>query len=176
MGTGVPYAIAAKFVHPDRPVVALVGDGAMQMNGNAELLTVAKYWRRWADPRLVVLVLNNADLNFVTWEQRATHGDAKFEASQDLPEFPYARYAELLDLRGIRVDDPAEVSHAWRDALTAPGPVVIEAVVDPDVPPLPPHITFGQAAAMTKAILKGDPDTAGVVRQSMRELTAGLRP
>jgi pyruvate dehydrogenase (quinone) len=176
MGAGVPYAIAAKFVHPDRPVVALVGDGAMQMNGNSELVTVAKYWRRWRDPRLVVLVLNNTDLNFVSWEQRATHGDAKFEASQDLPDFPYARYAELLDLEGIRVDDPEQVAPAWRRALSADRPVVLEAVVDPDVPPLPPHITFEQAAAMTKALLKGDPDAAGIVRQSMRELAAGVAP
>jgi pyruvate dehydrogenase (quinone) len=172
MGAGVPYALAAKFVHPGRPVVALVGDGAMQMNGNNELITVAKYWRRWSDPRLVILVLNNADLNFVTWEQRATVGDAKFEASQDLPAFPYARYAELLDLKGIRVDDSADVASAWREALTADRPVVLEAIVDPDVPPLPPHITFDQAASMTKALLKGDPDAGGIVRQSLRELAA----
>jgi pyruvate dehydrogenase (quinone) len=176
MGSGVPYAIAAKFIHPGRPVVALVGDGAMQMNGNSELLTIAKYWRSWADPRLVVLVLNNADLNFVTWEQRATLGDAKFEASQDLPGFPYARYAELLDLKGIRVDDPDQVAPAWQESLAADRPVVLEAVVDPDVPPLPPHVTFEQAAAMTKAILKGDPDAAGIIRQSMRELSAGVAP
>jgi pyruvate dehydrogenase (quinone) len=174
MGAGVPYALAAKFVHPGRPVVALVGDGAMQMNGNNELITVAKYWRRWSDPRLVILVLNNADLNFVTWEQRATVGDAKFEASQDLPAFPYARYAELLDLKGIRVDDSADVASAWREALTADRPVVLEAIVDPDVPPLPPHITFDQAASMTKALLKGDPDAAGIVRQSLRELAAAV--
>ncbi|HEX4690419.1 MAG TPA: thiamine pyrophosphate-requiring protein [Solirubrobacteraceae bacterium] len=176
MGTGVPYALAAKFAHPDRPVVALVGDGAMQMNGNSELITVAKYWREWADPRLVVLVLNNADLNFVTWEQRATHGDAKFAASQDLPDFPYARYAGLLDLKGIRVDAPDEVGPAWREALGADRPVVLEAVVDPDVPPLPPHITFEEAASLTTALLKGDPDARGVVAQSLRELTAGLAP
>jgi pyruvate dehydrogenase (quinone) len=174
MGSGVPYAIAAKFVHPDRPVVALVGDGAMQMNGNNELLTVARYWQRWADPRLVVLVLNNADLNFVTWEQRASVGDAKYEASQDLPPFPYARYAELLDLKGIRVDYPGSVASAWDEALSADRPVVLEAIVDPDVPPLPPHITFDQAAAMSKALLKGDPDAAGVIRQSLRELAAGV--
>jgi pyruvate dehydrogenase (quinone) len=174
MGTGVPYAAAAKFVHPDRPVIALVGDGAMQMNGNSELLTIAKYWRRWSDPRLVVLVLNNADLNFVTWEQRATHGDAKFEASQELPEFPYARYAELIGLQGIRIDAPAHVDTAWHTALHASRPVVIEAIVDPAVPPLPPHITFDQAASLLKAILKGDPDAAGIVRQSMRELAAGV--
>jgi pyruvate dehydrogenase (quinone) len=172
MGSGVPYAIAAKFLHPGRPVIALVGDGAMQMNGNSELLTVAKYWRRWSDPRLVVLVVNNADLNFVTWEQRATHGDAKFEASQDLPDFPYADYAEMLGFKGIRVTEASEVHAGWRAALKADRPVVIDAVVDPNVPPLPPHITFQQVAAMTKAILKGDPDRAAIVRESMRELVA----
>jgi pyruvate dehydrogenase (quinone) len=174
MGTGVPYAVAAKFVHPDRPVVALVGDGAMQMNGNSELLTIARYWRRWSDPRLIVLVLNNADLNFVTWEQRATRGDAKFEASQELPEFPYARYAELIGLQGIRVDAPEHVDSAWHTAFNAGRPVVIEAIVDPDVPPLPPHVTFDQAASLLKAILKGDPDAAGIVRQSMREFAASV--
>jgi pyruvate dehydrogenase (quinone) len=174
MGTGVPYAAAAKFVHPDRPVIALVGDGAMQMNGNSELLTIAKYWRRWADPRLIVLVLNNADLNFVTWEQRATHGDAKFQASQELPDFPYARYAELIGLQGIRIHDAAHVDPAWHAALSASRPVVIEAIVDPDVPPLPPHINFEQAASLLKAILKGDPDASGIIRQSTRELAAGL--
>jgi pyruvate dehydrogenase (quinone) len=122
----------------------------------------------------VVLVLDNADLNFVSWEQRATHGDAKFEASQDLPDFPYARYADLVGLKGIRVDQPGDVAGAWHDALVADRPVVIEAVVDPDVPPLPPHITFEQAAALTKAILKGDPDAAGIIRQSMHELAAGI--
>jgi pyruvate dehydrogenase (quinone) len=174
MGPGVPYAIAAKFAMPHRPVVALVGDGAMQMIGSSEMLTVVKYWRQWRDPRLVVLVINNGDLNFVTWEQRATWGDAKYEASQELPQFPYARYAELLGLGGIRVDDPERVGAAWDDALASDRPVVIEAVVDPDVPPLPPHIGFEQAAAVTKALLKGDPDAAGVIRQSARELAAGV--
>ena len=119
-------------------------------------------------------MLNNADLNFVTWEQRATHGDAKYTVSQGLPPFPYADYAELLDLRGIRIDRPGDVEPAWHAALEADRPVVLEAVVDPDVPPLPPHITFEQAAAMTRALLKGDPDAPGVVRQSMRELAAGV--
>jgi pyruvate dehydrogenase (quinone) len=121
-----------------------------------------------------VLVLNNTDLSFVSWEQRASHGDAKFEASQELPDFPYARYAELLDLTGIRIDDPDEVAPAWQRALTADRPVVLEAVVDPAVPPLPPHITFEQAAVMTKALLNGDPDAAGIIRESMRELAAGV--
>src|ERR687885_384596 len=135
MGPGVPYAIAAKFAHPHRPVIALVGDGAMQMNGLNELITVAKYWKRWSDPRLVVLVLNNRDLNQVTWEQRAMSGDPKFAGSQTLPDFPYARYAEDLGLLGIRVDRPDAIGAAWDRALTADRPVLIEAITDPNVPP-----------------------------------------
>jgi pyruvate dehydrogenase (quinone) len=169
MGPGVPYAIAAKFAHPERPVVALVGDGAMQMNGINELITIAKFRERWSDQRLIVLVLNNRDLNQVTWEQRAMEGNPKFESSQDLPDFPYARYAELLGLVGIRVDDPNQVSRAWDQALTAGRPVVLEAVTDPEVPPLPPHITIDQAKAMSSALLGGDPNAARIVRQTFRQ-------
>jgi pyruvate dehydrogenase (quinone) len=168
MGPGVPYAIAAKFTHPDRVAIALVGDGAMQMNGMAELLTIQKYWRQWEDPRLVILVLHNNDLNQVTWEMRAMEGDTRFEASQQLPDFPYARFAEMLGLKGIRVDAPEDVGAAWDEALSADRPVVLEAVTDPNVPPLPPHITFDQAKAMLSALLKGDPDRAQIVRSSFR--------
>jgi pyruvate dehydrogenase (quinone) len=169
MGPGVPYAIAAKFAHPDRPVIALVGDGAMQMNGNAELVTIAKYWERWRDPRLVVLVLHNNDLNQVTWEQRAMEGDPKYEASQELPDFPYARYAEMVGLTGIRVDDPDQVGNAWDRALSASRPVVLEAITDPEVPPLPPHITLEQAKALTSALIHGDPSRGQIVRQAARQ-------
>ena len=169
MGPGVPYAIAAKFAHPDRVVVALVGDGTMQMNGMSELITIAKYWKRWSDPRLIVMVLNNHDLNQVTWEQRAMQGDPKFEASQDLPDVPYARYAELLGLKGIRVDDPDQVGAAWDQALGADRPVVLEAITDPNVPPLPPHISLEQARAMLSALAKGDVDRRGVIRQTLRD-------
>jgi pyruvate dehydrogenase (quinone) len=138
MGSGVPYGLAAKLSDPDRPVVALVGDGAMQMNGIAELITVAARWQDWADPRFVVLVLNNRELAEVTWEQRETEGEPRFDTSQSLPDFAYAGYAELLGLRGIRIQAPDEVGPAWEAALSADRPVVIEAVVDPDVPLLPP--------------------------------------
>jgi pyruvate dehydrogenase (quinone) len=168
MGPGVPYAIAAKLAHPDRVVIALVGDGAMQMNGLAELLTIQKYWEAWDDPRLVVLVLHNNDLNQVTWEMRAMEGDTRFEASQELPDFPYARFAELIGLKGIRVEAPDDVGAAWDQALSADRPVVLEAVTDPNVPPLPPHITFDQAKAMLSALLKGDPEAGKIVRQSFR--------
>jgi pyruvate dehydrogenase (quinone) len=176
MGPGVPYAIAAKFAHPHRPVFALVGDGAMQMNGNSELVTIAKYWKRWSDPRLVVLVLNNRDLNQVTWEQRAMSGDPKFEGSQSLPDFPYASYAEMIGLRGIRVDDPEHVGRAWDDALSSDRPVVYEAVTDPEVPPLPPHITITQARSLATALRKGDPNAGEVIRQSFKQKIAEFLP
>ncbi|HZU82634.1 MAG TPA: thiamine pyrophosphate-requiring protein, partial [Polyangiaceae bacterium] len=153
MGPGVPYAIAAKFAFPDRVVIAAVGDGAMQMNGMNGLITIAKYWRKWANGRLIVLVLNNRDLNQVTWEMRVMAGDAKLEASQDLPDVRYSQYAEMLGLRGIFVDGPEQVSAAWDEALASDRPVVYEAYVDPEVPPLPPHITLKQARAFTKSIL-----------------------
>jgi pyruvate dehydrogenase (quinone) len=176
MGAGVPYAIAAKFAHPDRPVIALVGDGAMQMNGMAELITIAKYRERWGDQRLVVMVLNNQDLNQVTWEQRVMQGDPKYEASQDIPEFPYARFAEMIGLAGIRVDDPDDVGDAWDAALAAGRPAVLEAVTDPEVPPLPPHITIEQARDFAEAVVHGDPDRGRMVRQSLRQIVAGLLP
>jgi pyruvate dehydrogenase (quinone) len=176
MGPGVPYAIAAKFAHPERPVLALVGDGAMQMNGNAELVTIAKYWERWRDPRLIVLVLHNNDLNQVTWEQRVMEGDPRYEASQQLPDFPYARYAELIGLRGIRVDDPERIGATWDEALTSDRPVVLEAICDPDVPPLPPHITIEQARGLTSALAHGDPSAPGIVRESLKGKLAEFLP
>jgi len=176
MGSGVPYAIAAKFAHPDRPVLAIVGDGAMQMNGNAELITAMKYWRKWKDPRLVVLVLNNRDLNQVTWEQRVMEGDPKFEASQDVPDFPYARYAELLGFEGIGVSEPRAVAPAWERAFSADRPVLVEARTDPNVPPMPPHLTFKQMNAYTKSLLRGDPDRRDLLTASIREMASTLWP
>ncbi|MGZ8239448.1 MAG: thiamine pyrophosphate-dependent enzyme [Methylobacter sp.] len=170
MGCGVPYAIAAKFAHPGRVAIALVGDGAMQMLGMNELITIGKYWQRWSDPRLVVMVLNNRDLNQVTWEQRAMEGDPKFDASQDLPDFPYARLAELIGLQGIRVDQPEQLADAWDRALSADRPVVLEVYADPDVPPLPPHITFKQAKAYASAILQGDPDSVDIIKASIKQI------
>jgi len=176
MGPGVPYAIAAKFAHPERPVIALVGDGAFQMNGMNEMLTIAKYHDRWSDQRLIVLVLHNNDLNQVTWEQRVMEGDPKFEVSQDIPDFPYARYAELIGLRGIRVDDPEQVGGAWDEALASDRPVVLEALTDPEVPPLPPHITFDQAVGFARALAHGDPSRREMITQSLRQAAHGLVP
>ncbi|HEX4346410.1 MAG TPA: thiamine pyrophosphate-requiring protein [Vicinamibacterales bacterium] len=176
MGPGVPYAIAAKFAFPDRVAIALVGDGAMQMNGINELITIGKYWKEWSDPRLIVLVLNNRDLNMVTWEERALAGDPRFAASQSLPDFPYARYAEELGLRGIRVDTPAAIADAWDQALASDRPVVVEAITDPNVPPLPPHITLEQAKHFTSAILSRDADALGFIKQTVKDAAQGFLP
>jgi pyruvate dehydrogenase (quinone) len=168
MGPGVPYAIGAKFAHPDRPVIALVGDGAMQMNGLNELITISKYWHEWADPRLVVLVLHNNDLNQVTWEMRAMGGFPKFEASQKLPDVPYAGFAQSIGLAGVRVDDPARIGAAWDGALSADRPFVLEAITDPEVPPLPPHVELKEAKALMAAMLKGDPAAGEIVRHGFK--------
>jgi pyruvate dehydrogenase (quinone) len=170
MGCGVPYAIGAKFAHPDRPVIAMVGDGAMQMNGNGELLTIKRYWKQWKDPRLVILVLKNNDLNQVTWEMRAMAGDTRYEASQQLPDFDYARYAELCGLRGIKVDRPQDVPGAWEQALASDRPCVLEAVVDPDVACLPPHFTLEQMKAFGMSLLKIDPEEKGIIKETVENL------
>ena len=167
MCPAVPYALAAKFAYPDRPVVATIGDGAMQMLGINALIDIAHYRDRWANQQLVVLVLHNNDLNQVTWEQRVMSGDPKLEVSQNLPDFPYARYAELIGLKGIRVDSPEAVGPAWDEALASGGPVVIEAITDPEVPPLPPHIRFEQAREMAHA-LPGDPARGEIIRQALK--------
>ena len=174
MGGGMPYAIAAKIAWPDRPVLAIVGDGAMQMNGNAEMITVKQYCRRWKDPRFVVLVVSNHDLNQVTWEQRALAGDPKFDAAQDVEAFPYARYGELLGFRGIRVEHPDQIADAWRQAFAADRPVVIEAMTDPNVPPLPPHVNWAQARTYFAALTGPDTDREAVAQQTARQVLAGL--
>jgi pyruvate dehydrogenase (quinone) len=176
MGPAVPYAVAAKFAYPERCCIALTGDGAMQMNGINTLITVAKYWKEWSDPHWICLVLNNRDLNQVTWEQRIMEGDIKFNASQDLPDFPYAQYAESIGLTGIRVDDPNLVGDAWDRALQADRPVVFEAITDPDVPTLPPHITLEQAKKFGESLLKGDPNESGVIRQAVKGLMDSVLP
>ncbi|QHA09218.1 thiamine pyrophosphate-requiring protein [Streptomyces broussonetiae] len=168
MGPGVPYAIGAKFAHGDRPAIALVGDGAMQMNGMAELITIAKYYRQWEDPRLIVAVLNNRDLNQVTWEMRAMEGAPQFLPSQSIPDFAYADFARLAGLDGMRIEKPTDVQGAWEAALAADKPCVLDFVTDPAVPPIPPHATLDQIEAAATAVLKGDSDRAAVVRQGFK--------
>jgi pyruvate dehydrogenase (quinone) len=174
MGAGVPYAIAAKFAFPDRPVIALVGDGAMQMNGMAELITVAKYHHKWANQTLVVCVLNNEDLNQVTWEQRVMAGDPKVEMTQRVPDVRMHKFAELIGLKGIYVDDPEQLGAAWEEALTAEVPCVLEIKTDPEVPPLPPHITFEQAKAFMTTAMKGDPAEASMIKGSVKQLLSSV--
>jgi pyruvate dehydrogenase (quinone) len=168
MCPAVPYAVAAKFAYPDRPVIAAIGDGAMQMIGINSLIDVAKYRHRWSDPRLVVCVLHNDDLNQVTWEQRVMSGDPKLEVSQQLPDFDYAGYARLLGLEGIRVESPDAVGEAWDRALCADRPTLLEFVTDPEVPPLPPHIRFEQAHGMAKALAARDPASGRMVSEALK--------
>jgi pyruvate dehydrogenase (quinone) len=167
MCPAVPYALAAKFAFPERPVIAAIGDGAFQMLGVNALIDIARYRNRWSNQQLVVLVLHNDDLNQVTWEQRVMSGDPRLEVSQQLPAFPYARYAELIGLKGIKVDSPEAVGPAWDEALAADGPVLIEAITDPEVPPLPPHIRFEQARQMAHA-LPGDPARGRIMREAIK--------
>jgi pyruvate dehydrogenase (quinone) len=174
MCPAIPYALAAKFAHPDRPVIAAIGDGAMQMLGNAALIDIAHYRDRWANQQLVVLVLHNDDLNQVTWEQRVLSGDPKLEASQRLPDFPYAEYAKLVGLHGVRVDRPEDVGAGWDEALGAGRPALLEVITDPEVPPLPPHIRFEQATGLAKALLKGEPSRRSVIAESIKGKLAEL--
>ena len=174
MGPAVPYAIGAKYAYPDRPAIALVGDGAMQMNGLAELITISRYWQQWDDPRCVICVLHNNDLNQVTWELRAMGGEPKFEASQVIPDVSYAGFARGLGIDGYEVDKPEDLGPAWDRALNAGRPVVLDVRCDPNVPPIPPHATFEQIKATTEAVLKGDPDAWDIVSKGVKTKMAEL--
>jgi pyruvate dehydrogenase (quinone) len=174
MCPALPYALSAKFAHPDRPVIASIGDGAMQMLGINALIDIAHYADRWIDQTFAICVLDNHDLNQVTWEQRVMSGDPKLEVSQELPPFDYAGYARLLGLHGERVDDPAEIGGAWDRALSAGRPAVVQFVTDPEVPPLPPHIRFEQMKELSHAIRGGDPDAPRFMKQSVRGKLAEL--
>jgi pyruvate dehydrogenase (quinone) len=176
MGCGVPYAIGAKFAHPDRPALALVGDGAMQMNGLAELITIAKYWTDWADPRLVVSVLQNDDLNQVTWEMRAMEGSPQFLPSQQLPGIDYAGFARSLGLHAIHVEDPAAVSAAWAEAWSQRRPCVVVFRTDPAVPPIPPHATWDQIHKAAQSVVRGDSDRLDVIKEGVKSKLAEVLP
>lgn len=174
MGCSIPYAIAAKFAHPGRPVIAVSGDGAMQMLGNAELITVAKYWRQWMDPRFITVVLKNNDLNFVTWEMRVAEGDPKFPASQDLPDFPYAEYAKSLGLAGYTIRDASEIDLVLDKAFQSDRPVLVEVLSDPNIPSLPPHVDLKKGMVLVSALLKGEPDGTKPLEGSMQQLWRSL--
>ena len=168
MCPGVPYTTAAKFAHPDRVAVGFVGDGAMQMLGNSALITMAKYWRTWSDPRAVIAVLNNGDLNQVTWEMRAMGGFPKLEESQGVPAFDYAAYARSLGLVGIRIERPEDVAPAWDAAFAADRPVLLDCLCDPTIPTLPPKVTRSQAANYFSTLMKGDPDEKAIIKNSFK--------
>jgi pyruvate dehydrogenase (quinone) len=172
----VPYSVAAKFAHPDRISIGFVGDGAMQMLGMNELLTARKYYKDWSDPRMIICVLHNNDLNQVTWEMRALEGNPKYEASQEIPDFPYADFAEMIGLRGIKVEDPEEVGAAWDQLLASDRPSVLEVVTDPSVPPIPPNVTYEQAKNYASAVLKGDPEAFNMIKESVQEVWASMFP
>ena len=176
MGPGVPYGIGAKFGCPDRPVIVFAGDGAMQMNGLSELITIKHYWREWTDPRLIIAVLHNNDLNQVTWEMRAMEGAPKFTESQVLPDVDYAAFAASLGLQGINVDKPDQLGPAWERALSADRPTLLDVRTDPDVPPIPPHATFEQAKDAARALLKGDEDRWGVIKEGLKTKAQELLP
>jgi pyruvate dehydrogenase (quinone) len=169
MGPGVPYGIGAKFGCPHRPVIVFAGDGAMQMNGLAELITITRYWaEQWSDPRLIIAVLHNDDLNQVTWEMRAMTGAPKFVESQSLPDVDYAGFAAGLGLQAIAVDKPADIAPAWNNALSAHRPTLLDVRCDPNVPPIPPHATFDQMTSAARALLGGDEDRWGVIKQGVK--------
>ncbi|MDN3358633.1 thiamine pyrophosphate-requiring protein [Actinomadura sp. DC4] len=168
MGPGVPYGIGAKFGNPERPVIVFAGDGAMQMNGLAELITISHYWREWSDPRFVVAVIHNNDLNQVTWEMRAMGGAPKFTQSQTLPEVDYAAFAASLGLGAITVDRPEQVGPAWDQALAEGRPTLLDVRCDPDVPPIPPHATFEQMKDAATAVLHGDENRWGILKEGVK--------
>jgi pyruvate dehydrogenase (quinone) len=172
MGPAISFAAAAKFAYPDRPAFAFVGDGAMQMLGLNALITVSKYWERWCDPRFVVAVLNNRDLNMVSWELRAFGGSPKVPETQELPDIDYARYAELLGLTGLTMDSPTEAGSVWERALNADCPVVIDIKADPNVVALPPHATLEQTKNLFMALARGDQDRNEILAQLYKQLAA----
>ena len=175
LGAATPYAVAAKMAYPDRPVIGFIGDGAMQMNGLNVMITVSKYWKRWSDPRFIIMVLNNRDLNQVTWEERVQLGEGKTPSTQSIPDFPYHKYAELLGLQGIYCDDPEKIGAAWDEALSADRPVIMNMRADPNVPPLPPHITIKDAKNFM-SMMTDEPELASVIKNSTRQILAGILP
>jgi pyruvate dehydrogenase (quinone) len=175
LGAATPYAMAAKMAFPDRVVIAFIGDGAMQMNGLNVMITISKYWKEWSDPRLIVMVLNNRDLNQVTWEERIQLGAGKTKSTQSIPDFPYHKYAELLDLKGIFVNDPEKLGAAWDEALAANRPVILECYTDPNVPPLPPHISLKDAKNFM-TMMASEPELGSVLKNSARQLISSLLP
>jgi pyruvate dehydrogenase (quinone) len=171
MVPGVPYAISAKFAHPDRPVIGFTGDGAFQMLGMNELITVKRYLHMLmagSNKTLVFVVLANNDLNQVSMEQRVLSGDRKNPETQTLPYVPYADYARLLGFEGIKVERPEDVGPAWDRALSAEGPVLLEFVTDPQIASLPPHVKPTMLKKVLKGLAKGDEDAVGIAEKGFK--------
>jgi pyruvate dehydrogenase (quinone) len=166
MLAAMPYAMAAKFAFPDRPVVCTIGDGAFQMLGMNELITLKKYGKQWANKQFVILVMHNDDLAQVSWEMRTEDANPLWRAAQDVESIDYAGFAQLLGFRGVRVDSDDEVAAAMDAAFAHDGVTVIDAIVSRHVPPLPPHISADYAKNVGLALAKGDPFTAEVVKDS----------
>lgn len=175
LGAATPYALAAKMAYPHRPVIGFIGDGAMQMNGLNVMITASKYWRRWSNPRFILMVLNNEDLNQVTWEERVQLGEGKTPLTQTIPNFPYHKYAELLGFKGIYCDDPEKIGAAWDEAMACDCPVIMNMKADPNVPPLPPHITLKDAKNFM-TMMADEPELASVIKDSARQMLAGILP
>jgi len=175
LGAATPYALAAKMAYPDRVVIGTIGDGAMQMNGMNVMITVSKYWKEWSSPHFILMVLNNRDLSQVTWEERIQLGDGKTESTQSIPDFPYAKYAELLGLKGIFCKDPEKVGESWDEALASDRPVILEFYTDPNVPPLPPHITLKDAEHFM-TMMPSEPELGSVLKNSAKELISTILP
>ncbi len=176
VGACVPYAHAAKFAYPDRTVVCFTGDGAMQMNGLNELITAKKYWKNWSNPHLIYIVFNNRDLNQVTWELRIEAGHRDIPMTQSIPDVPYAAFADSLGFKGIRVDKPEDVGPALDQAFAASTPVLLDVYTDPDVPTIPPHITFEEVKNYSTALLKYDPEEGGIIKESVKSVVEGVIP
>jgi pyruvate dehydrogenase (quinone) len=176
VGAAVPYANAAKFAYPDRTAVCLTGDGAMQMNGLNALITAEKYWKNWSNPHLIYIVFNNRDLNQVTWELRIEGGNPRIPMTQSIPDFPYAAFADSIGFKGIRVDKPEDVGPALDEAFAANCPVVVDAYTDPNVPTIPPHITFEEAKNFSEALLKVDPEEGGIIKEAVKSVVEGIIP
>jgi len=171
MVPGVPYAISAKFAHPDRPVIGFTGDGAFQMLGMNELITVKRYEQMLmsgSNKTLVFAVLVNDDLNQVSMEQRVLSGDPKNPETQTLPYLPAAEFAKLLGFEGIKVERPEDVGPAWDRALSAGRPVLLEFMTDPQIASLPPHVRYPMLKKVGKGLAKGDEDAVGIAEKGFK--------
>jgi pyruvate dehydrogenase (quinone)/pyruvate oxidase len=166
MANGLPYAIAAQVAYPERQVVAFVGDGGFSML-MAELATAVKYRL----PVKIVIIKNNT-LGMIKWEQMVFLGNPEFGV--DLQPIDFAAFARACGATGFTIDDPARCGAVLDEALATAGPVVIEAVVDPFEPPMPPKITTEQALMFARSLLRGEPNrekiALTVLADKVREL------